>query len=35
MFSDSSSLFLSINARIGAGISKDSLRRFITSSCHD
>ncbi|CAC5377131.1 unnamed protein product [Mytilus coruscus] len=34
-FSNSSSAFLSINARIGAGISKDSLRRFITSRCKE
>ena len=34
-FSNSSSLFLSINARIGAGISKDSLKRFITRRCKE
>lgn len=30
-FSNSSSVFLSINATIGAGISKDYLGRYITS----
>ncbi|VDI10801.1 Hypothetical predicted protein [Mytilus galloprovincialis] len=30
-----SSAFLTINARIGAGISKDSFRRFITSRCKE
>lgn len=34
-FSDSSSLLLSINARIGASISKDSLKRYITRRCLD
>ncbi|VDI52433.1 Hypothetical predicted protein, partial [Mytilus galloprovincialis] len=34
-FSNSSSTFLSINARLGAGISKDSLRRYITNRCRE
>lgn len=34
-FSNSSSIFLSINARLGAGISKDSLKRFIVSRCKE
>ena len=32
---NSSSTFLSLNARLGAGVSKDSLRRFITSRCSE
>ena len=34
-FSNSSSVFLSINARLGAGVSKDSLKRFISNQCSD
>ena len=34
-YSNSSSTFLSLNARLGAGVSKDSLRRFITSRCSE
>ncbi|CAC5415140.1 unnamed protein product [Mytilus coruscus] len=34
-FSNSSSTFLSINARLGPGISKDSLRRYITNRCRE
>ena len=32
-FSNSSSTFLSINAKIGLGVSKESLQRFITDKC--
>ncbi|CAC5372949.1 unnamed protein product [Mytilus coruscus] len=32
-FSNASSTFLSINARLGLGVSKDSLRRYITNRC--
>ncbi|CAG2238273.1 unnamed protein product [Mytilus edulis] len=32
-FSNASSTFLSINARLGLGVSKDSLRRYITKRC--
>jgi hypothetical protein len=34
-FSNSSSVFLSINTRLGAGVSKDSLKRFISNKCSD
>jgi hypothetical protein len=34
-FSNSSSVFLSINARLGAGVSKDYLKRFISNKCSE
>jgi hypothetical protein len=34
-YSNSSSTFLSLNARLGAGVSEDSLRLFITSRCSE
>jgi hypothetical protein len=34
-YSNSSSTFPSLNARLGAGVSKDSLRRLSTSRCSE